>query len=661
MRDSSVREALPAILKQVEIFATLGVEEREAIASRMEVRRHRAGHRVFNEGDPSDGLYVVQSGEVGVVTGAAGHGRILARLGRGQCFGEMSILTGEARSTGVLATLDCELLFLADSAFEDLLKRYPAVALSLGRTLSLRLRKANRVAREEVRNRILFCYSVSEKVDPWAFASSLARSLAACRESEILLVSLGGAAGAPPAQMSVNELAVAVRDGQAPGVASYAAELEPGVRALSLEITEGQWNERLLGRLLGLAVEQCGGIVVAGNFSGPADGATGGGSQPFLRQAIRQSDVSMLLVDTTTSSLDRARALDVHSSGPEPSEGGRWKVTLVRPSSVSPGTIQRVEDLLGMPVDFQVIEGERGGFDFLARRMSRAALGIALGGGGARGFAHIGILDVLSAEGIPIDVLGGTSMGAIISSLSAAGMEVTELTRTVRREWVQRNPLNDYTFPRSALIRGRRAEKVLRRVLGEVQIEDLPRPWFAVSADLVTAEEVVLCRGPMWQAVRASGSIPVLLLPVKVDGRFLVDGAIINNVPGDLLGRFGADISVAVDVTIRKEMYFQNLLDRDRGYGLFKKLLRKAGLFSEWMEYPSIIRTLRRIIDIEGMEILKTKSATFDMCIRPQVEGFDQLDFSKLDQLIDVGRAAATEALPALRARMREAARVGTA
>lgn len=657
MKDSSVRTALPAILRQVEIFATLDTEEREAIASRLEVRRYRAGRHVFNEGDPSDGLYVVQSGEVGIVTEARGRGRILARLGRGQCFGEMSILTGEPRSTGVVATLDCELLFLADAAFEDLLRRYPSVALSLGRTLSLRLRKANRAAREDPLDRIIFCFSVTEAVDQAVFGAGLARAMARCRDAEILLICLGRGPRVPAAAMDPDALGSSLRSGQAPALESYASELEPGVRVITLA-TEGDWSDRLLGRLLGLAVGQCGGIIVSGQGTGAAEK---GERIPFLSQAVRQSDVSMLVVDTTTASIDRARGLDIQPSGGSEAGARSWNVALLRPRAVDPGTVHRVEEALGLPVDFQMVEGESGCVDRLARRLSRASVGLALGGGGARGFAHIGILDVFQREGIPVDVLGGTSMGAIISSLFAAGMEVTELTRTVRREWVQRNPLNDYTFPRSALIRGRRAEKVLRRVLGEIRIEDLPRPYFTVSADLVTAEEVVICRGPLWRAVRASGSIPVLLLPVKLEERFLVDGAIINNVPGDLLGRFGADISVAVDVTLREEIYFQQLLDAERRTGPLKNLLRKTGLFTEWLEYPSIIRTLRRIIDIEGIEIMKTKSATFDHCIRPAVEGFDQLDFSRLDELIEVGREAATKALPGIRTRIRKAGRRSTA
>src|SRR6267142_1146535 len=102
--DSGVRIPLSSVLRHVEIFQTLGEEEREAVASRLERRRFRGGETVFKEGDPSDGLYVVHSGEISVVAEGGGGRRVLARLGAGECFGEMSLLTGEPRSTSVYAT-----------------------------------------------------------------------------------------------------------------------------------------------------------------------------------------------------------------------------------------------------------------------------------------------------------------------------------------------------------------------------------------------------------------------------------------------------------------------------------------------------------------------------------------------------------------------------
>jgi predicted acylesterase/phospholipase RssA len=342
------------------------------------------------------------------------------------------------------------------------------------------------------------------------------------------------------------------------------------------------------------------------------------------------------------------------AAGSLPAE--KRRVVLVREGTPPPGTVQVVEERLGVPVAAQLALDpgppprlREDDLARLARRLSHAAVGLALGGGGARGLAHIGILEVLRREKVPVDVVGGTSIGSIIAALHVVGHAPDAIREIVRREWVERNPLNDFTLPKVAFVRGRRGEKVLRRVFGDVRIEDLPTPYFAVAADLVAAEEVVLSRGPLWLAVRASGSIPVLLTPVKADGRFLVDGGVINNVPGDHLARFGADVSIAVDVSPRREAYFESHLARPGRVGLLGRIARRSGLLREWLDYPGIIRTLRRVIAIEGLEIMKTKSAAFDVCIQPDVEGFDLLDFGKIDRLVEAGREAALKALPAIR------------
>jgi len=655
--DSGIRIPLATVLHTVEIFHTLGEEERQAIASRLDRRRFRVGEPVFREGDPSDGLYVVHSGEVAIVAEGAGKRRVLARLGAGECFGEMSLLTGEPRSTSVYATIDADLLFLGETAFEDLIRRYPAVALAIGRTLSLRLRRANLAPREESQSRIILCVSTAAAVDAERFAAGVAAALAACRNQGVLVIRLGPGAPVQGATQAARDLRHALRAGETPDLLPFTAPLADGVRILAVSPDPGDRDPRVLGPLLGAALAQFGGAVAA------AEGAGERGEEPsiiapFTDEALRQSDTVLALVDGSAPSVERARTILSKLAAPHPEGASPVRVVLARGATIAAGSVAAIEDRLRARVVHQVrlsvdARGlEAAGLMAVARRLSRRGLGVALGGGGARGLAHIGVLDVFAAEGIPIDVIGGTSIGSIIAALHAVSNCAADVASIFRREWVDRNPLNDFTLPKSAFIRGRRGERVLRRVLGELHIEDLERPYFAVAADLVTAEEVVLDRGPLWLAVRASGSIPVLLNPVKIDRRFLVDGGVINNVPGDHLGRHGADISIAIDVSPRREPYFEKLLDRPAKAGWLGRLARRSGLLTELLDYPSLLRTLRRVIAIEGYEIMKTKSAAFDLCIQPPVEGFDLLDFSRIDRLMDAGREAAMKALPEIRRRL---------
>ena len=191
------------------------------------------------------------------------------------------------------------------------------------------------------------------------------------------------------------------------------------------------------------------------------------------------------------------------------------------------------------------------GVDRVARRLTGRSLGVVLSGGGARGMAHIGALAALADAGFPFDRIGGCSMGSFISAMAAVGYEPDEIASTCSRELVRRTPFNDYTFPRVSLIRSRKTGAMLERVFGSTRIEGLERPLFAVSADLLSSRVFVHRRGPIAEAVAASMTLPGLLPPQQRDGRLLVDGGVLNNLPVDHMAETHEGPIVAVDVVRR--------------------------------------------------------------------------------------------------------------
>ncbi|MGA2469101.1 MAG: patatin-like phospholipase family protein [Solirubrobacteraceae bacterium] len=164
------------------------------------------------------------------------------------------------------------------------------------------------------------------------------------------------------------------------------------------------------------------------------------------------------------------------------------------------------------------------GVERMARRLAGRSVGVVLSGGGARGLAHLGVLAELEAAGIAVDRVGGTSMGALLGGLFACGQSIDEITARVRTEFVQRNPLDDYTLPLVAVTRGRKGEAMLVRLFGERRIEDLDRDYFCVSSDLMRSEAVVHRSGPLVEAVGASVALPGYVPPVLSGGRLLIDG-----------------------------------------------------------------------------------------------------------------------------------------
>lgn len=251
----------------------------------------------------------------------------------------------------------------------------------------------------------------------------------------------------------------------------------------------------------------------------------------------------------------------------------------------------------------------------------RPTIGIALSGGSTHGAAHIGVLQVLEREGIHIDLIAGTSAGAIVGSAYAAGISLDEITEIFKSmSWPHllrpsiHRPLS--LFDTSPM------EKFLRDNIGDGEFKDLEIPFAAIACDIVTSERVVLDQGPLAPAIRASASIPGLFNPVELDKRLLVDGGIVDNLPINQVKEMGADYIIAVDVSKR--------------VGPNKR-----------PENP--VEVILDMIDIMQARAALTDPSECDCYIRPQVLQYSKWDFSKADEIIQAGRDAAENVVDQLR------------
>ncbi|HEX6725626.1 MAG TPA: patatin-like phospholipase family protein, partial [Gaiella sp.] len=260
----------------------------------------------------------------------------------------------------------------------------------------------------------------------------------------------------------------------------------------------------------------------------------------------------------------------------------------------------------------------------LARRLVGRSLGVVLSGGGARGFAHIGALAELEADGIEIDRYGGCSMGSLIAAMAAAGWSPGDIRDRCNEELVRRSPFNDYTLPRVALIRSRKAARMFDRLFGEMTIEELVKPLFTVSADLLSSRLVIHRRGSVTEAVGASMSIPGLVPPLSRSGRLLVDGGVLNNLPIDAMADSGEGPIVAVDVVRRLEASTE-----------------------DEPPLPSIMETLSRATVLGSVERAERNRELALLVITPDAQDIPLRDFRALDRAVEAGRAAARAALDA--------------
>jgi NTE family protein len=263
----------------------------------------------------------------------------------------------------------------------------------------------------------------------------------------------------------------------------------------------------------------------------------------------------------------------------------------------------------------------------VARRLAGRSLGLVLSGGGARAFAHVGVLHVLAAEGFAVDRVGGTSMGAFVAAMVALGWPPDRMLDTCKVEVAQRAPFSDYTLPRYALIRARRAESMLRRVFGDVAVEELPRPLFTVSADLLSGQMVVHRDGSLVEAVGASMAIPGLAPPVSHGPQLLIDGGVLNNLPIDLMVAAEPGPVVAVDV--------------------MRRIAIDEVATAPGSSMPSILETLSRATVLGSIERAEANRGLARIVITPDVQHVSLRDFRHLQAAVDEGRRAAEEALAA--------------
>jgi NTE family protein len=336
----------------------------------------------------------------------------------------------------------------------------------------------------------------------------------------------------------------------------------------------------------------------------------------WTRQCCRQADVILLLAaaagkpDPWPTQLFEVAA----------ARGARLELALLHRDSILSGAAARWLEHLPVAQHHHLVE--RSDVGRLARLLTMRGVGLVLSGGGARGFAHLGVIRALREARVPIDFVGGSSIGAIIAGGVAMDWNDDDMRSCYHRCFVATNPVNDYAFPFVALTRGRKVSRLLEREYGETAIEDLRRPYFCISANLTTGKSVEHRRGRLSQALRASAAIPGVMPPICSDEGVLVDGAVINNLPVDVMCQHAPGCVIGCDV------------GADRGFG--KQRL-------------NIFQILMRAGMINSTSTAAAQRALADVLLKPPLNEIDLLDWRAFDGAIQLGyeyACAALEDLP---------------
>ena len=575
-------------------FGEINVHVLTDFESMIEWQTLSPGAALFHLGDPADAVFFVLSGLLRVALEEKGQiERVINEIKAGETIGEIAFLTGESRSATVYAVRDTVLARLSYPSFDKLMDKYPLAMKHIARLVSKRLqRQAIRVDHGSQLATIIGVISSNHDCP----LSEVTRHLVEA------LTSIG-------TTLHLDARAIDRRLGRQ--AMSQVSEDDPGSLRLAQWLHQQEANyqfvvyeaDRTWSPWTQRAIQHAEQVIIFAT----AD------SDPGPGEIEKKMDALWI-----TGRAPRRSLVLVHPAGTsEPHGTSQW----LAPRKISGHYHVRAQ----APADYAR----------LARILAGRGIALVLSGGGARGFAHIGVVRSMEETGIPIDIVGGTSMGAIIGGLVAMQVDAQKMHATCKH-FV--SALLDYTLPVASLIKGSKIRFSLDSVFGGRRIEDLWLPYFCVATNLTQAEKVVHRQGLLVDAIRSSMSLPGILLPCYHDGDILVDGALLDNLPIDVMcSVFKGNKVIAVDVEPKKDLTVNaGFATEISGWEL---LLNRLNPFRKTVAIPSILNVLFRSATLASVyashRLLEQDPP--DLYLHLPVEAWGTLAFDAIDDIVNRG------------------------
>ena len=587
--EDSARLRLRKALHLAPLFADLDEKSMAAIEGELSLLLLPGGAPLFRQGEPADAVYVVASGCLGVFRhedeDSADEPILMAEITPGNIVGEMSLLSHSQRTRSVAALRDSEVWRLARGSFDKLTALHPEVLPALMRNVAVRNAMGPTKRRRQPRTFALL--PSGPDVPSARFAVLLAGAL--------------GRIGAQVQMLGSESL------NEDPEWFAR-CEMESSFVLYRADPTATEWT--------GLCLRQADCLIVV--RLGDDDRPT---MLPFEIESVQTGAV-----------FHRRRELVLLHEGHDP-----------QPGSTSPmlaGGLYGQHHHVRLDIHSDI--------DRLARLLTGHAVGVVMAGGGARAFAHIGVVKALRSSGVPIDLVGGTSMGAIVAAGVGSRWADDELAERFRRAFVNTNPLSDYTLPLISLYAGRRVTRLLRMAFGEKEIEDLILPFYCVTANLTTSNADVHTVGKLWRSLRASVAIPGVIPPFNEAGEVHVDGGVIDNFPVRTMRRLGRGITIGVDIDTGGALAAgAGVMEPWSTWQFFRRLIWKR---NETLPIPSIVRILLRSALVASTARAQEDRQAADLLIVPPMDHIDLLDWTSFDAAIELGYRTTMDALDKARA-----------
>lgn len=580
------------------------------------------GQVLCRQGDPSDSFYIIISGRMQVlIQDDSGEPRQVGEMSQGESIGEMGVFTGDPRSATVIASRQSELIQFSKQEFDEFTAKYPQLMQHLMRLLITRLQRVFRGDKSSMLSSNILLAAASAGAPLNEFAAALHQSLSA------------GGSDATSGRQTCLLLTSRIIDGLL------------GYDGIS-QSEQGEPNDLRLRSWLSHQEKQYRVILFQADSSLNA----------WTKRCIRSTDEIMYVAAASATPDADAIVHEVRKQDERNLTRRRRSLVLlhdynvIRPSGTmgwlqALGLVEQSSDNQIGARHFHVRRDSAAGCERVARFLLGREVGLVLSGGGARGFAHVGCIQAMRELNIPIDMIGGVSMGSLVSA--AYAYDAYRFDDTIEKIKSQlKGVLFDFTAPVVSFARGRRYDRRLQGWFQDVQIEDLWLPYFCVSSNLTEAGLVVFESDSLWRAVRASGTLPGLTSPVIRDNCLLFDGCLLDNLPMDVMrNRLGSAHVIAVDVVPPHDLHVDvTEMQSPSGWWL---LWKRMNPFASKVELPNIVSIMHRageVGSVYGRQQLIDQQLA-DIYLQPPVDEISIADFKMVDKAAEIGYEGCKEQL----------------
>jgi NTE family protein/lysophospholipid hydrolase len=553
----------------------------------------KRGELLFRQDEVADAAYFVITGRLRVVVDdQKSTEKAAGEIVSGEAVGEMALLAETVRSATVYVSRDCELVRMPTVIFDRIVERYPQLLRSLCRVLAERLRRTTAKLPARGKTVCIGLLPADASVPLAEFANDLKEALTAHGLVEVLssakIDELIGRSGM--AQTRDN-------DPLFPRLIQWLNEREEGFRCHIYQ-ADATWS-------------------------------------PWTQRCVHQADKLFIVAMADSSPLPGEIESSL-SEGPDQHLTQDQILTLLHPPDCErPSGTAKWLNLRSVKSHHHICRRNNSHYARLARSIVGESVSLVLGGGVARGFAHIGVIRALEEAGIPIDMIGGTSMGAMIAGQYVCGYDYETMIR-INSDVFHRSS-RDYTLPLIALLSGAELWRRGSKYVGDVTIEDLWLPYFAVSSNLTKADIEVHRTGSLGWAIRASGSVPGVWPPINHNGELLVDGAVLNNLPIDVMHKCCDGRVIAVDVSAPLD------LQENSPYGVsisgWQILWKRITPFVPSLKLPGISDVLMRAAELASVRAQQQAVANdfSGLYLRPPVTQFQSMEFEAIRDIASIG------------------------